>query len=100
MERPAPDRNVALELVRVTESAAMGAARWIGRGEKESADQAAVDGMRAMLVVEAVEVVRDLDRVDRDPLRRAVLRRLAHDRGKLGQPFYERPLLRRQRAGD
>ncbi len=49
MERPAPDRNVALELVRVTESAAMGAARWIGRGEKESADQAAVDGMRAML---------------------------------------------------
>ena len=49
MSRPAPDRNVALELVRVTESAAMGAARWIGRGEKESADQAAVDGMRAML---------------------------------------------------
>lgn len=49
MERPAPDRNIALELVRVTESAAMGAARWIGRGEKESADQAAVDGMRAML---------------------------------------------------
>src|SRR5207248_7486263 len=40
---------VALELVRVTEAAALGAARWIGRGEKESADQAAVDGMRAML---------------------------------------------------
>jgi fructose-1,6-bisphosphatase II len=45
----APDRNLALELVRVTEAAAMGAGRWIGRGEKESADQAAVDGMRAML---------------------------------------------------
>jgi fructose-1,6-bisphosphatase II len=44
-----PDRNVALELVRVTEAAALGAGRWIGRGEKESADQAAVDGMRAML---------------------------------------------------
>jgi fructose-1,6-bisphosphatase II len=44
-----PDRNLALELVRVTEAAAMGAGRWIGRGEKESADQAAVDGMRAML---------------------------------------------------
>src|SRR5436305_515740 len=44
-----PDRNLALELVRVTESAAMGAGRWIGRGEKESADQAAVDGMRAIL---------------------------------------------------
>src|SRR3954463_909655 len=44
-----PDRNLALELVRVTESAALAAGRWIGRGEKESADQAAVDGMRAML---------------------------------------------------
>ena len=49
MERPAPDRNIALELVRVTESAAMAAARWVGRGEKESADQAAVDGMRGVL---------------------------------------------------
>ncbi len=52
VERPAgnvPDRNLALELVRVTEAAALGAGRWIGRGEKESADQAAVDGMRAML---------------------------------------------------
>src|SRR3954449_2956015 len=45
----APDRNLALELVRVTEAPAMGAGRWVGRGEKESADQAAVDGMRAML---------------------------------------------------
>jgi fructose-1,6-bisphosphatase II len=44
-----PDRNLALELVRVTEAAALGAARWIGRGEKESADQAAVDAMRLML---------------------------------------------------
>jgi fructose-1,6-bisphosphatase II len=44
-----PDRNLALELVRVTESAAMAAARWIGRGDKISADQAAVDGMRLML---------------------------------------------------
>src|ERR687887_1486457 len=44
-----PDRNLALELVRVTEAAALGCARWVGRGEKESADQAAVDGMRAML---------------------------------------------------
>jgi fructose-1,6-bisphosphatase II len=44
-----PDRNLALELVRVTESAAMGAGRWIGRGDKISADQAAVDGMRHML---------------------------------------------------
>src|SRR5207248_234934 len=51
-ERPAgnvPDRNLALELVRVTEAAALAAGRWIGRGDKEAADQAAVDGMRAML---------------------------------------------------
>src|SRR5437773_1856453 len=51
-ERPAgnrPDRNLALELVRVTEAAALGSARWVGRGDKEAADQAAVDGMRAML---------------------------------------------------
>jgi fructose-1,6-bisphosphatase II len=47
--RRAPDRNVALELVRVTEAAAMGAGRWIGRGDKEAADQAAVDSMRAVL---------------------------------------------------
>jgi fructose-1,6-bisphosphatase II len=44
-----PDRNLALELVRVTEAAGMGAARWIGRGDKEAADQAAVDAMRLIL---------------------------------------------------
>jgi fructose-1,6-bisphosphatase II len=47
--RGAPDRNLALELVRVTEAAAMGAARWVGRGEKIAADQAAVDMMRLMI---------------------------------------------------
>jgi fructose-1,6-bisphosphatase II len=45
----APDRNLALELVRVTEAAALAAARLIGRGDKEEADQAAVDGMRHQL---------------------------------------------------
>jgi fructose-1,6-bisphosphatase II len=45
----APDRTLALELVRVTEAAAMGAARWVGRGDKIAADQAAVDAMRLML---------------------------------------------------
>jgi fructose-1,6-bisphosphatase II len=44
-----PDRNLALELVRVTEAAAMGAGRWVGRGDKNAADQAAVDAMRHML---------------------------------------------------
>jgi fructose-1,6-bisphosphatase II len=45
----APDRNLALELVRVTEAAALAAARWVGRGDKEEADQAAVDAMRFTL---------------------------------------------------
>ena len=48
--RPArPDRNLALELVRVTEAAALAAARMVGRGDKEGADQAAVDAMRNVL---------------------------------------------------
>ncbi len=49
MDAVTPDRNLALELVRVTESAALGAGRWVGRGDKIAADQAAVDGMRAVL---------------------------------------------------
>jgi fructose-1,6-bisphosphatase II len=53
----APDRNLALELVRVTEAAALGCARWIGRGDKEAADQAAVDAMRAMLDTVAMDGV-------------------------------------------
>src|SRR5206468_12944785 len=45
----APDRNLALELTRVTEAAAMAAARWVGRGDKNGADGAAVDAMRKMI---------------------------------------------------
>src|SRR3954470_16003947 len=45
----APDRNLALELVRVTEAAAMAASRWVGRGDKKGADGAAVDAMRVLL---------------------------------------------------
>jgi len=44
-----PDRNIALELVRVTESGALAASRWMGRGDKEGADGAAVEAMRLML---------------------------------------------------
>lgn len=43
------DRNLGMELVRTTEAAALSAARWMGRGDKIAADQAAVDGMRTML---------------------------------------------------
>ena len=48
-EPRSPDRNLALELVRVTESAALAAARWVGRGDKAGADAAAVDAMRVVL---------------------------------------------------
>jgi len=46
---PIPDRNLALELIRVTETAAIAAAPWVGRGEKNLADKAAVEAMRAMI---------------------------------------------------
>src|SRR6266487_6964470 len=48
-ERHAPDRNLALELARVTEAAAMAAARWVGRGDKNGADAAAVNAMRQLI---------------------------------------------------
>jgi fructose-1,6-bisphosphatase II len=47
--RERPDRNLAMELVRVTESAALAAAQWVGRGDKIAADGAAVDAMRNVL---------------------------------------------------
>src|SRR5918999_1962167 len=48
-EAQVPDRNLAMELVRVTEAAALAASRWMGRGDKEGADGAAVDAMRIVL---------------------------------------------------
>ncbi|GAA5042593.1 class II fructose-bisphosphatase [Nocardia callitridis] len=47
--REAPDRNLALELVRVTEAGAMAGGRWVGRGDKEGGDGAAVDAMRQLV---------------------------------------------------
>ncbi|MFL6238756.1 MAG: class II fructose-bisphosphatase [Actinomycetes bacterium] len=49
VHQQAPDRNLALELVRVTEAAAMAAGRWVGRGDKNGADKAAVDAMRHLI---------------------------------------------------
>ncbi len=48
-QQQAPDRNLAMELARVTEAAALAAGRWMGRGDKEAADQAAVDAMRLVV---------------------------------------------------
>jgi fructose-1,6-bisphosphatase II len=49
VDEHAPDRNLALELVRVTEAAAMAAGRWVGRGDKNGADRAAVNAMRSLI---------------------------------------------------
>ncbi|HEX5495017.1 MAG TPA: class II fructose-bisphosphatase [Mycobacteriales bacterium] len=49
VRREAPDRNLALELIRVTEAAAMAAGRWVGRGDKNGGDQAAVNAMRQLI---------------------------------------------------
>jgi fructose-1,6-bisphosphatase II len=55
LEDDRPDRNLALEIVRVTEAASLAAARWVGRGDKNAADQAAVDAMRLMLDTVAMD---------------------------------------------
>src|SRR2546421_5550787 len=54
-EKQAPDRNLAMELVRVTEAAALAASRWLGRGHKEGADGAAVEAMRVVLSTVAMD---------------------------------------------
>jgi len=53
--RPEPDRNLALDLLRVTEAAAIAAGRWVGRRDKNGADAAAVAAMRAMMVTVAMD---------------------------------------------
>jgi fructose-1,6-bisphosphatase II len=55
--RQEPERNLAMELVRVTEAAALAAGRWMGRGDKEGADGAAVDAMRVVLNTVAMDGV-------------------------------------------
>ena len=80
----APDRNLALELVRVTEAAAMAAGRWVGRGDKNGADGAAVNAMRTA-----------------DPHREHERRR-RHRRGREGRrpdALQRRARRRRQRPG-
>src|SRR5690348_14320001 len=53
----APDRNLALELVRVTEAAALAAARWVGKGDKLGADGAAVNAMRQLINTDSMRGV-------------------------------------------
>lgn len=55
MSAEAPDRNLGLELVRVTEAAAMASGRWVGHGDKVGGDRAAVDAMRALVATVAMD---------------------------------------------
>src|SRR3954469_12908853 len=65
-QREAPDRNLALELVRVTEAGAMAAGRWGGRGEKEGGDGAAVDAMRELVNSVSMRGVVVIDEGEKD----------------------------------
>lgn len=55
LDNSPPDRNLALDLVRVTEAAALASTQWIGRGQKEAADGAAVNAMRSVLGVVSMD---------------------------------------------
>src|SRR3954462_12428484 len=61
-----PDRNLALELVRTTESAALAASRWVGRGAKNGADGAAVEAMRTVLAGVPVDGIGVLGEGEKD----------------------------------
>ena len=60
------DRNLAMEMVRVTEAAAIAGARWMGRGDEQSADQAAVEAMHGALSVLAIEATVVIGEGERD----------------------------------
>src|SRR6202142_21864 len=62
----APNRNLALELARVTEAAAMAAARWVGRGDKNGADGAAVNAMRTLINSVSMRGVVDIGEGEKD----------------------------------
>jgi fructose-1,6-bisphosphatase II len=67
----APDRNLAMELVRVTEAAALAAGRWLGRGDKNGADGAAVDAMRLIInsvSMDGVVVIGEGEKDEADPI--------------------------------
>jgi len=61
-----PDRNLALDMVRVTEAAAIAAAKWQGRGDKDAVDRAAVDAMRSMLATIDVDGIVVIGEVEKD----------------------------------
>ena len=72
-EPSAPDRNLALELARVTEAAALAAGRWVGRGDKNGADGAAVSAMRQLISTESMTL--SLIPFSEPPRRRSILPR-------------------------
>ncbi len=77
-----PDRNLALELVRATEAAALGASRWVGRGGKDAADKAAVDAMRALLRTVSMRGVVAAEAISLEVSAGENVRRVAEAKGK------------------
>ncbi len=75
-----PDRNLALELARVTEAAAMASARWVGRGDKNRADAAAVNAMRLLINTVAMNGVVVIGEGEKDQRADAVQRRAGRRR--------------------
>jgi len=79
-EPSAPDRNLALELARVTEAAALAAGRWVGRGDKNGADGAAVSAMRQLISTVSMNGVVVIGEGEKDKAPNAVQRRAGRRR--------------------
>ena len=86
-----PDRNLALDIVRVTEAAAMAASRWMGRGDKEGADGAAVDAMRITLGSVPMAGFVVIGEGEKDEAPDAVQRRAGRRRQRAGHRHRRRP---------
>ncbi len=88
-----PDRNLALELVRVTEAGAMAAGRWVGRGDKEAGDGAAVDAMRQLVSSVSMRGVVVIGEGEKDEAP------MLYNGEEVGNPREARPINWAQRGG-
>src|SRR5881398_434039 len=98
-----PDRNLALELVRVTEAAAMAAGRWVGRGDKNGADAAAVNAMRQLVSTVSMKGVVVIGEGEKDEAPMLYNGEAVGDRGSMYDPsavFYMEKLVTGPEAAD
>jgi fructose-1,6-bisphosphatase II len=93
-------REVTLEFIRVTEAAALKASRWMGRGDKEAADQAAVDAMRGMLDLVSIRGTVIIGEGEKDQAPMLYIGEKLGGGGKRGYPYlFSLPLRRKDRRG-